>query len=183
MQKRYALMAICAGSLVWAAEWPTDGGNPQRTAWQQNEKILAKDNVKNLKVLWKLQLDNKPQEMHSLFPPLIVENIKTSSRSERDRDRRRHFRQHLRHRRRAPASSSGRNISNTLPSSGGAGRGDPLCPPGQTAAPAIGPPTLPATAPSTLSPAMASCIRSTSRTARMSWRRFRSAIPTANTIR
>ncbi len=79
MQKRYAMMAICAGSLVWAAEWPTDGGNPQRTAWQQNEKILAKDNVKNLKVLWKLQLDNKPQEMHSLFAPLLVENIKTSS--------------------------------------------------------------------------------------------------------
>ena len=29
--------------------------------------------------MWKLQLDNKPQEMHSLFAPLLVENIKTSS--------------------------------------------------------------------------------------------------------
>ena len=61
-----------------AADWLTDGGNTKRTAWQQDEKILNKDNVKNLKILWKLQLDNVPQEMHSLFPPLIVEKVKTT---------------------------------------------------------------------------------------------------------
>ena len=98
MQKRCALMAICAGSLLWGAEWPTDGGNPQRTAWQQNEKILAKDNVKNLKVLWKLQLDNKPQEMHSLFAPLHRGRRENGRRSQRDRHRRGNLGQHLRDR-------------------------------------------------------------------------------------
>ncbi len=73
-----ALALLLCGS-VWSAEWPTDGADPKRTAWQQNEKILSKDNVKNLKVLWKLQLDNKPQEMHSLFAPMIVEGVRTPS--------------------------------------------------------------------------------------------------------
>ena len=60
-----------------AADWLTDGGNPQRTAWQKDEQILNKDNVKNLKIVWKIQLDNKPKEMHSLFPPLIVDKVNT----------------------------------------------------------------------------------------------------------
>src|SRR5579883_3675842 len=68
---------FCASG--WAADWPTDGGNPQRTAWQQDEHILTLENVHNLQILWKLHLDNQPREMHSLFPPLIVEGVHTSS--------------------------------------------------------------------------------------------------------
>ena len=64
---------------VWGADWLTDGGNPQRTAWQKDEKILALDSVKNMKLLWKLHLDNEPRVMHSLFPPLIVEKVQTSA--------------------------------------------------------------------------------------------------------
>lgn len=80
MGKRIGLVALCAGcAFLWAADWPTDGGDPQRTGWQRDEKILAKGNVKNMKVLWKVKLDNQPREMHSLLPPLIVEKIPTSS--------------------------------------------------------------------------------------------------------
>src|SRR6266568_510471 len=80
MRRPTVLIAITACSAIaWAADWPTDGGNSQRTAWQQDEKILTKENVKNLKLLWKLKLDNEPIEMHSLFPPLIVERVNTSS--------------------------------------------------------------------------------------------------------
>jgi outer membrane protein assembly factor BamB len=64
---------------VWGADWLTDGGNPQRTAWQKDEKILGVDNARNIKLLWKLHLDNDPRVMHSLFPPLIVDKVKTSS--------------------------------------------------------------------------------------------------------
>ena len=35
-------------------DWTTDGGDNQRTGWNKNEKTLTKDNVKNLKLLWKL---------------------------------------------------------------------------------------------------------------------------------
>ena len=57
------------------ADWLTDGGDPQRTAWQRNETILTKDNVKDMKLLWKIKLDNQPRQMHSLFPPLIAGNV------------------------------------------------------------------------------------------------------------
>jgi len=59
------------------ADWLTDGGNSMRTAWQKDEKIFTLDNVKNTKLLWKLKLDNEPRQMHSLFPPLIVEKVNT----------------------------------------------------------------------------------------------------------
>ncbi|HKX29601.1 MAG TPA: PQQ-binding-like beta-propeller repeat protein [Blastocatellia bacterium] len=60
------------------ADWLTDGGDPQRTAWQQNEKILTTANVKGLKLLWKLKLDNEPRQMHSLLPALVVGRVSTS---------------------------------------------------------------------------------------------------------
>jgi outer membrane protein assembly factor BamB len=71
------MLTAVACALAWSADWLTDGGNSQRTAWQKDEKILALDNVKNMKLLWKLQLDNEPRQMHSLFPPLIVDRVNT----------------------------------------------------------------------------------------------------------
>src|SRR5438445_811745 len=79
MRKRIAWFAIPA--CLAGADWLTDGGNPQRTGWQRDEKILAKDNVKGMKALWKLKLDNEPRELHSLFPPLIVGQLNTGSGS------------------------------------------------------------------------------------------------------
>src|SRR5258706_10929077 len=61
------------------ADWLTDGGDPQRTAWQRNETILNKDNVKDMKLLWKIKLDNQPRQMHSLFPPLIAGSVATAA--------------------------------------------------------------------------------------------------------
>src|SRR5215469_14639762 len=63
------------GAGVWGADWLTDGNNPQRTNWQKDEKILTRANAKDIKLLWKLKLDNQPREMHSLFPPLIAERV------------------------------------------------------------------------------------------------------------
>ncbi|HEY3940411.1 MAG TPA: PQQ-binding-like beta-propeller repeat protein [Bryobacteraceae bacterium] len=78
--KRIGLIAISIGCAVMpGANWLTDGGSPKRTGWQQNETILTKDNVKDMKLLWKLHLDNAPREMHSLFPPLIAGQIRTGS--------------------------------------------------------------------------------------------------------
>jgi hypothetical protein len=77
------LTALCAigvcCAVVIGADWPTDGGNPQRTNWQRDETILRTDNVANLKILWKLKFDNTPRQMHSLLPPLIIGQVRTSS--------------------------------------------------------------------------------------------------------
>lgn len=67
--------------LAWGADWLTDGGNPQRTAWQKDEKFLTTRNVRNMTLLWKIKLDNQPRQMHALFPPLIVGRVNTSSGS------------------------------------------------------------------------------------------------------
>src|SRR6266511_2373685 len=67
------------GQVQKKADWLTDGGDPQRTAWQRNETILTKDNVKDMKLLWKIQTDNHPRQMHNLFPPLIAGNVSTPS--------------------------------------------------------------------------------------------------------
>ena len=73
------LLVVCVGAVITASEWPTDGGNPQRTNWQQNESILSRQNVANLKILWKVKLDNAPRQMHSLLPALIAEQVRTSN--------------------------------------------------------------------------------------------------------
>src|SRR5262252_567610 len=59
------------------ADWLTDGGDPQRTAWQRNETLLTKDTVKGMKLLWKIKLDNQTRQMHNLFPPLIAGSVRT----------------------------------------------------------------------------------------------------------
>jgi outer membrane protein assembly factor BamB len=71
-----ALALGCA--LAWGADWLTDGGNVKRDAWQRDEKIFSTANAKDIKLLWKLKLDNEPRQMHSLFPPLIVGKVATS---------------------------------------------------------------------------------------------------------
>ena len=79
MRRPLVFLVSLSGLLtISAADWLTDGGNPQRTAWQKDEKILSVDSVKNMKMLWKLHLDNEPRQMHSLFPPLIVEKVNTA---------------------------------------------------------------------------------------------------------
>src|SRR6266851_5482833 len=59
-------------------DWFTHSGNPQRTGWQKNENTITKENVKDFKLLWKLQLDNEQKALYSIFEPLIVGNMITN---------------------------------------------------------------------------------------------------------
>src|SRR6058998_2134127 len=80
MRKLLIVVGMMFGSLVvLGSDWLTDGGNPQRTAWQKDEKLLTTDNVKNMKLLWKLKTDNQPREMHSMLPALIVSRVSMNS--------------------------------------------------------------------------------------------------------
>ncbi|MES1256941.1 MAG: PQQ-binding-like beta-propeller repeat protein [Acidobacteriota bacterium] len=124
----------------FGADWLTDGGNPQRTAWQKDEHTLSPSNVKNMQILWKLQLDNKPQQMHSLFPPLVIDHLRTAAGEKQV----------------AIVSGISDNIyaidvaTGTLiwkkhfdypePANVRPGNDDPLCPEGALATPVVGPP-------------------------------------------
>src|SRR6187549_2578128 len=58
-------------------DWLTDGGDNQRTGWNKDERVLTKDNVKNLKLLWKLETRNQVRALHSLMPVLVVGQMAT----------------------------------------------------------------------------------------------------------
>src|SRR5690348_2633594 len=60
-------------------DWTTDGGDNQRTAWNKQEKTLTKDNVKNLKLLWKLETHNQVRALHALMPVLVLGQLNTSA--------------------------------------------------------------------------------------------------------
>ena len=127
------------------ANWLTDGVDSRRTAWQQNETILTTANVKDMKLLWKIKLDNETRQMHSLFPPLIVGSAPRRARAEADRGRRGRVGQHLRDRRREGYAAVEEAIRQHLkepPPAGGRG-GGVLCPGGLTATPVIAPTQTP----------------------------------------
>ena len=76
---KLSVVAVSFGGMLFGADWLTDGANSQRNAWQKDEKIFTTANVKDTKLLWKLKLDNEPRQMHSLFPPLIIDRLNTPS--------------------------------------------------------------------------------------------------------
>jgi outer membrane protein assembly factor BamB len=74
-----AAMWIAMPEAQTKANWLTDGGDPHRTAWQRNETTISKSTVQDMKLMWKLQLDNQPRQMHNLFPPLIAGDVSTEA--------------------------------------------------------------------------------------------------------
>jgi outer membrane protein assembly factor BamB len=58
-------------------DWLTDGGDNERTGWNRSETRITKDNVKNLKLLWKLETGNQVRALHSLMPVLVVGQLST----------------------------------------------------------------------------------------------------------
>ena len=71
-----AMLLSCVAAMP--ADWLTDGGNPERTAWQKDETFFTTANVHQSKLLWKIKLDNEPRQMHALLPALVAEGVRTS---------------------------------------------------------------------------------------------------------
>jgi outer membrane protein assembly factor BamB len=71
----FCAAAACCYGLAFGTDWLTDGGNNQRTGWNQEEKTLTKDNIKTLKLLWKTATGNDARALHSLGTPLVVDKV------------------------------------------------------------------------------------------------------------
>jgi outer membrane protein assembly factor BamB len=67
----FLLAVAVACAVITAADWPTPGGSPSREGWARAEKILTKDSVGGLNLLYKYQADNKARGLYSLTAPLI----------------------------------------------------------------------------------------------------------------
>ncbi|HEY1759101.1 MAG TPA: PQQ-binding-like beta-propeller repeat protein [Bryobacteraceae bacterium] len=67
------------GVVVYAqarpANWPTFGGDAQRSGWERADARITKDSVKDLQLLWKMKLENQPKGPRPLLPPLILGNL------------------------------------------------------------------------------------------------------------
>ena len=56
-----------------------EGADNRHSGWLPRATTpSALDNVRNMKLLWKVKLDSAPQEMHNLFPPLIATGVNTA---------------------------------------------------------------------------------------------------------
>ena len=88
IRKLTILIAMVCGCIAaWSAygltddkpaDWLTDGGDSQRTAWQRDERIITAANAKDMKLLWKIKLDNQARELHNLLPALVVGRVTTA---------------------------------------------------------------------------------------------------------
>jgi WD40 repeat protein len=67
-----ALLAFAACAVVFAADWPTQSGSPQRNGWARSEKQLTKDSIGGLDLLYKYRADNQSVGPYSLTSPIIA---------------------------------------------------------------------------------------------------------------
>ena len=75
MRARISLCLIAAVSLA-RGEWPTFGGDAQRTGWARTETLINRGNAGTLELKWKLRVDNAPKELTSLAAPIVVDQVK-----------------------------------------------------------------------------------------------------------
>src|SRR5260370_3643121 len=79
VMKKFSVLAVM--SLVFAGlansqgrprDWPSYGGNAQRTGWEKSDSRITKDNVKEFQLVLKSKLDNQETGPHALTPPAII---------------------------------------------------------------------------------------------------------------
>ncbi|HEX7361254.1 MAG TPA: PQQ-binding-like beta-propeller repeat protein [Bryobacteraceae bacterium] len=70
------LLGSClANAQIHPISWDAWGGGPQRSGWEKTDIRLAKDNAKDIQLLWKRKLDNGPIGKRELLPPIVLGNL------------------------------------------------------------------------------------------------------------
>ena len=70
-----ALSFVTAGILIGqanSANWPTYGGDAQRSGWEKTDTRITKPNAKDLQLLFKLKLESQAKGSRQLMPPVIL---------------------------------------------------------------------------------------------------------------
>lgn len=71
-----ALVALAATSVcLWAADWPSTGGNPQRDGWSQGETIFSLESAVKVRQLWKYKFDNQSNGLLALTNPIVLSRL------------------------------------------------------------------------------------------------------------
>ena len=73
------LAASMACGLVYAqtrgGNWPTFGGDMQRSGWEGTDAQITPDTVKDFQLLWKIKFETQPRGSRPLMPPVILGRI------------------------------------------------------------------------------------------------------------
>jgi outer membrane protein assembly factor BamB len=69
------ILATVVAAQPRPANWPTYGGDAQRSGWEKADARISKETVKDLQLLWKMKLENQPKGPRPLLPPLILGNL------------------------------------------------------------------------------------------------------------
>ena len=77
---RFAVGAISCS--IAAASWLTFGGDAQRSGWAKDETAISPETVKGMRLVWKLKLDNEPNELNSLTSPVVINPVYTNHGAE-----------------------------------------------------------------------------------------------------
>jgi outer membrane protein assembly factor BamB len=77
--RRVVLILLVFLASAAGADWLTDGGDVRRTNWQRDETILTSENVKGMRLLWKIKLDNQSRQSHNLLEPLVIGRVNTKT--------------------------------------------------------------------------------------------------------
>ncbi len=80
MKYSVALMVLAlAGAGRLPANWPTFGGDAQRSGWAREESEISPNNVRQMRLVWTLKLDNQPRELNMLTSPIAISPVYTNS--------------------------------------------------------------------------------------------------------
>lgn len=81
MKKFAFAIALCmvSGIVAFAQgqDWMTAGADAQRSSWVRYDAKISKETVKSpeFQFLWKLKVDNQPNQMNALMPPATLERL------------------------------------------------------------------------------------------------------------
>jgi len=70
-----SIVCLCAAIALAQSRggnWPTSGGDAQRSGWEGADARISKDTVKDLQLLFKIKLESQAKGSRPLLPPVIM---------------------------------------------------------------------------------------------------------------
>ena len=65
----FLVLAACVA--IYAADWPTESGSPQRDGWAKSETAFTRENVKGLELLYRYKAENQTRGANALTTPIV----------------------------------------------------------------------------------------------------------------
>src|SRR2546423_11658979 len=71
-----AVLSLCSACMVYSQgrplDWPSYGGDAQRSGWEKSDSRITKENVKDFQLVLKRKFENQPKGPRSLTPPVVI---------------------------------------------------------------------------------------------------------------